>query len=405
MNQADALRAQIMRNHHQAQLMKNVFFIIKENWSDGIYLLKKFGLKRWYNFWYTKLFIVDEGGEFDLASPLYHRFPNILKSPRKIEVENTTVCNKKCIFCCHNHPAQQIKQQQMSFENFKKIIDDLPSLRWVNIAGIGSNFLHKDFVKMLEYLSAKKLNVNFVDEFDFFTEEHSRKVIELGVNSLYISFDGATKKTYEKIKVNCNYDKALKNIRSLLRLKEEVDSPFPVLHFRFIVNKLNYKEMPDYIELIHSLPNRGTRARVEFIGLIVFPGIEKYYIAMEEVPEEIVIRTYENALKYNINLYFSHASIRLSSMTNCVRWTEPFVLVSGEIIQCCAVLMQTNREFLRRESFGNVFEKSFGEIWNSKKYKEFRKQIVTPDAKVPQICFDCCAYDTKERASKFGINE
>jgi MoaA/NifB/PqqE/SkfB family radical SAM enzyme len=405
MKRADELHSQIIKKYHQAQTIPNALFIIKDNWSDSIYLLKKFGLKRWYNFWFTKLFIVDEGGEFDFTSSIDRRFPNILKSPHKIEVENTTICNKKCIFCCHNHPAQDIKQQQMSFDNFKKIIDDLPRLNWVNIAGIGSNFLHKDFIRMLEYLSSKNLNVNFVDEFDFFTEEHSRKVIELGVNSLYISFDGATKKTYEKIKVNCNYDKALANIRTLLRLKEEMNSPFPVIHFRFIVNKLNYREMPDYIELINSLKNRGTRARVEFIGLIVFPGIEKYYIGMEEVPEDIVTQTYEKALRYNINLYLSHATMKLSTMSNCVRWTEPFVLVTGEIIQCCAVLMQSNRNFLKKYSFGNVFEKSFGEIWNSKKYKEFRKQIVTPDAKVPQICFDCCAYDTKERASKFGTTE
>ena len=163
---------------------------------------------------------------------------------------------------------------------------------------------------MLEYLSAKNLNVNFVDEFDFFTEEHSRKVIELGVNSIYISFDGATKKTYEKIKVNCNYDKALANIKTLLRLKKEMNSPFPVIHFRFIVNKLNYREMPDYLELIHGLENRGTRSRVEFIGLIVFPGIEKYHIGMEEIPDDIVIRTYEKALEYDINpVSYTHLTL------------------------------------------------------------------------------------------------
>lgn len=405
MNKSDELRLKIIKRHHQIQSLKNCLWILKENWSDGWYLLRKFGVRRWFNFWYTKFFIVDEGGEFDLLAGIHRRFPTMLKSPRKIEIENTTVCNKKCIFCCHNHPSQEIRQQQMSFDNFKKVIDDLPHLRWVNIAGIGSNFLHKDYIRMLEYLSAKNLNVNFVDEFDFFTEEHSRKVIELGVNSIYISFDGATKKTYEKIKVNCNYDKALANIKTLLRLKKEMNSPFPVIHFRFIVNKLNYREMPDYLELIHGLENRGTRSRVEFIGLIVFPGIEKYHIGMEEIPDDIVIRTYEKALEYDINLYFSHATVKLSPMDYCVRWTEPFILVSGEIIQCCAVLMQSNREFLKRLSFGNVFEKSIRDIWNSRRYREFRRQVVTPHAKVPLICLDCCAYDTKERASKYGTSE
>ena len=405
MNRLDDLHQKIIKKNNQRTSIINILNLIRVYWSDSIYLLKKFGWRRWYNFWFTKFFIVDEGGEFDLMSSYFKKFPVSLKKPFKIEIEHTTICNKKCVFCCHNHPDQEIKQEQMPFEKYKKIIDDIPSLRWINIAGIGSAFLHRDFVGMIEYVSNKNLNVNFVDEFDFFTEEHSRKIIELGVNSLYISFDGATKKTYESIKGGCDYDKALSNIRTLLRLKEEMKSPFPAIHFRFIVNKNNYMEMPDYIEMIHSLKNRGTRSRVEFIGLIVFPNVESYYIPIEEIPEDVIAETYEKALKYNINLHFSHVAGKLASMTRCTKWTEPFILVTGDVIQCCAVLMQTNRSFLIDNSFGNVNEKSFYEIWNSERYKNFRKQVVTGNAEVPIICKECCAYDTDERANKYGISE
>jgi MoaA/NifB/PqqE/SkfB family radical SAM enzyme len=405
MNKADLLRQHIINKNHQTLSIKNLIILITDHFFDSIYILKKFGIIRLINFWYTKLFIVDEGGEFDLRASYLRKHPNSLKLPRKIEIEHTTICNKKCIFCSHNHPNQKIKQTQMPYEKFVKIIDDIPSLRWVNLAGIGSNFLHKNFIGMLEYLSKKNINVNFVDEFDFFTEEHSRKIIELGVHSIYISFDGATKKTYEKIKKGCNFDRALENIKTLLRLKEELKSPFPILHFRFIINKYNYKEMPEFLDLIYSLKNRGTRSRVEFIGLIVFPGIEKYYLPIEKLPEDIVISTYEKALKNNINLYFSHTSSELSSISECVRWSEPFILVSGEVIQCCAVLMQTNREFLKKLSFGNSFKQNFKEIWKSDRYTFFREQIITQDQKVPIICLKCCSYNTRDRSKKYGISE
>jgi len=404
-NYIDNLRNKIIKQNHQSQTIVNIFYLIKDNLKDSIYVLRKFGWRRFYNFWFTKFFIVDEGGEFDLKAGYYQKFPSRAKLPFKIEIEHTTVCNKKCIFCAHSYQGQKIKQQQMSLEKFRLIIDSIPTLRWVNMAGIGSNFLNSDFIPMLEYAAGKQLNINFVDEFDFFSEEHSKKIIELGVNSIYISFDASAKETYEKIKKGCSFDNALSNIEKLIKLKKEMNSPFPVLHFRFIVNRLNYHEMPDYLDLIHSIDMRGTRARVEFIGLIPFKGIEEHYMPMEDVPREIAGIVYEKALEYNINLYFSHAAAELPSMSNCVRWMEPFVLVTGEVIQCCSILMQMDRSFLKKHSFGNIFEHDFKKIWNSKKYKTFRKQVVDHQSKVYISCRDCCSFDTSERLSDYGIRE
>lgn len=376
--------------------------VLRQYLPQGRYMLKKFGWKSCYTFWYAKLFISDEGGEYDLLDPLIRRFPGLLRSPSKIEVEHTMLCDKKCVFCSHTHWQEQ--KEQMSFERFRRIIDDLPGLKWLNMAGIGSNFLNRDFMKMLRYARRKNINVNFVDEFEYFGEEHSKEVIELGINSIYVSFDAATKATYEAIKKGCDYDKSVKNIRRLLELKNSMDSPFPVLHFRFIITRLNYHEMPAYLEFINGLgPRRGVRARVEFIGLITFGGVERYYMPLEEIPRELIERTYENSLKYGINLHFSHARAALPPMHTCVRWAEPFILASGDVVSCCSILMQSRRDFLKKNSFGNVFEKSFGEIWNSKKYRDFRRLVLSPDGAVPESCSACCSFSVSERARRCGI--
>jgi len=404
MTKAEDLFKEIKKVNHQGLPLTNFFHVMKQYWPLGQYMLKKFGWRSWYSFWYTKLFVADEGGEYAIKDYLLYRiFPNLLRKPFKIEIEHTTICDKKCLFCAHTYWNE--KKERMSFEQFKIIIDSIDSLKWINIAGIGSNFINKDFYKLIRYAREKHINVNFVDEFDFFDEGKAKKVIELGINSIFVSFDAATKSTYKMMKKGCDFDKALRNINTLLKLKEEMNSPFPVLHFRFIVTSLNYKEMPEYIELIHSLNNRGVRSRVAFTGLITFPGIEEYYIPLEGIPESIMIKTFENALKYNINLYFSHAGTRLPPMSNCVRWAEPFILVNGDIIPDCAILMQSGRDFLKNISFGNVFKIPFIDIWNSKKYRDFRKLVTAKDGKVPKSCYGCCAYDTGERARKYGVEK
>lgn len=402
-NRVDRLFGEIRRRNHQGKSPGKVFQMFKDYWPQAQYMLHNQGWKAWYNFWYTKLFICDEGGEYDFKSPIYRRFPWVARKPFKIEIEHTTVCNKKCIFCAHTHWAEE--QKQMSYDQFKHVVDSIPSLKWLNMAGIGSMFLNKDTQKMLEYAYDKSLNVNFVDEFDFFTEDHARQVVDLGVNSIYISFDAAKKETYETIKKGCDYDKALNNIRTLLKVKEERNSPFPVIHFRYLINKLNYRELPDYVELIASLTNRGIRARLEYIGLIVYPDVEEHYIPLNDIPEDIIIKTYENVLKHDINLHFSHAESERLPAHYCSRWAEPFVLVTGEVIPCCAVLMQTPREDLRKYSFGSVFETPFMNIWRSKRYKEFRRMITNKNEKIPIQCRHCCVFDMKARESRFGIAE
>lgn len=404
-NSITELRDRIKKINHRRDPLKHpgdVLHVLREYLPLAGYMFRKFGWKSWYTFWYTKLFIDDEGGEFDLRRRWYKWFPLRLRKPFKVEIEHSTVCNKKCIFCAHTHWNET--QGQMPIERFKLVIDSIPALKWINIAGIGSAFLHKDFLKMLEYARQKQININFVDEFDFFDEEKAKKIIDLGVNSLYISFDAATKETYESVKKGCDYEKALRNIKTLLKLKSDMASPFPVVHFRYLVTKMNYTEMPDYVELIAGLPNRGARARVEFIGLIAFPGIEDQYIALNEIPGEMRLRVYENALKYNINLYFSHADAScLPAISECVRWSEPFILFDGAVIPDCAILMQSRREFLKKISFGNVFDAPFMDIWNSKRYRDFRKLVVTPTGKVPESCLKCCAFSSSERAEKHGV--
>jgi MoaA/NifB/PqqE/SkfB family radical SAM enzyme len=366
-------------------------------------MLRNFGWRSWYTFWYTKLFVSDEGGEYAISDYfLYRFFPWLLRKPAKVEIEHTTVCNKRCIFCAHTYWDE--KKEQMSFNQFKQIVDDMKGLKWVNMAGIGSNFLNRDFTEMIRYARRKHINVNFVDEFDFLNEEQAEAIVDLGINSIFISFDAATKETYEKIKKGCNFERAIANIRMLLDMKARKKSPFPVIHFRYLVTKMNYREMPDYIDLVSSFENRGVRSRVSFTGLITFPGIEDQYLPLGDVPEDILEMTFSRALKNNINLYFSHADTdSLPSIDNCVRWTEPFVLVNGDVISDCAILMQTQRKDLKGKSFGNALETPFPQIWNSERYKKFRSQVGRKNARVPDICLNCCAFDSQNRSVVRGI--
>ena len=366
------------------------------------YILRRRGLKSTFRFLLVKYLVGDEGGEMALLNPVVARFPFLAFYPFKVEIEHTTACNKKCIICEHTYWKE--KNERLTFEELKHIIDQFPHLLWVNITGEGSGFLNPDFLRIIEYLRSRDISVNFVDELDLLDEERAKKLVEYGVNCIWVSMDGATKETYEKIKVGCLFERAINNIKVLLRAKKQFGSPIPTICFRFVVNKLNYHEMPRMVELVNSLRaygDLGEGSKLEFVGLLKFKEVEQLYF---EPPAEIIEETKKKAEQLGIEVAFSHMrEEELPLPTECSAWFEPYIMMKGYVLPCCAVLMSNKRPFLRKHAFGNIFEKNFREIWNSERYRKFRNIVPKREGPVPILCVGCRAINMKERMVKYGI--
>lgn len=366
------------------------------------YKLKHEGLRGVLDFLFVKYNVAEEGGEMAFLNIIYRKNPSATPIPFKVEMEHTTVCDKKCIMCEHTYWNE--KQQFVNFETFKSIMDGFPKLRWIGITGEGSGFLNPDFIKMLEYLKTKRVSINFIDEMEFLDEEKAKKIIELGVNCICVSFDGATKETYESVKVGCDFDKVIKNIKYLTKLKKEYNSPFPSICFKFIASSINVHEMPLMPKLIHELDCIGEGSRIEFVGVLKFKEIEQYYIP--RIPADIIEKTKIEGEKYNLPINFAHSDEELlPDMSKCSAWVEPFIMIDGQVLPCCAGLMSNRRDFLKKHALGNIREKSISEIWQSERYKKMRDLIVNEEGEVPILCAGCRAFNTKQREEKYGISK
>lgn len=376
-----------------------------------LYLLKKKGIRAAYNFLFVKLFVREGEGSlglvFKLLEPLLRLFPQLRTKlapyPFNIEIEITNKCNKRCIICEHTYWKEP--GEDLSFENFKKIVEQFPRLRWVNLTGEGDAFLNKDYLDMIRYLKAKDILVFLVDSFDLINEGIAGELVKMGIDGIWISMDGATKETYERMKVGCNFERTLSNIRNLIKLKKKMASPIPELCFRYVVTKLNVHEMPQFIELIHSLGDRaslGDGSCVEFAGLLVFDEVRELFIP--EVPEEILRETMKKAKTLKVSVTFAHSSKKaLPPLEYCSAWFEPYIMMGGYVMPCCAVLQSNNRDFLKKHSLGNILEKTFEEIWFSERYKGFREMIPKANLPVPLLCKGCRGNDTTKREKQFGI--
>lgn len=367
------------------------------------YMLRKRGLRALYNFLYARLVVREVGhGIFD---PIWTTFPSLAPVPSFMEIEVTTKCDLKCLICEHTH--WQEKSEDLTFDEFKTIVDQFPPLKWCNPTGEGSALLNRDYPKMLDYLKSNETFVELVESFGRIGEDTGRELIEMGIDRIWVSVDGATKATYEAIKVGLDFDVTLENLRRFVSLKRELRSPTPELCFRYIITTMNLAEVPDFVDIVAGLGARedlGDGAYIEYAGLLEFPEIK--HLVPGEVPDAIIEETERRAAKAGIPVAWCHSHHDPAKKTNvrrCAAWTEPYIMMKGYVIPCCAILMSNRRPFLRKHSFGNCLETPFREIWDSPRYSEFRRRVNSNQSPVPIQCVGCRGFDTTAREKQCGV--
>ncbi len=374
------------------------------------YLWKNKGLQATYNFVFVKLFVRGEDCGIAIQDPIWRRFPWMAPYPWMFELEVTTKCNLRCIMCEHTHWAktEPSLDKNLSFKDFKKIIDQVHGLKWINVTGEGTSFMNPDFMKMLNYLKSKNIFVVFVDHFLDMPEERMRELIKLGIDRIWISVDGATAQTYNKIRPGGDFDTAIKNIKRFIQIKQEMKSPIPELGFRYTFMKPNHHEMVDFVKLVSTLGPKewiGNKPMVEFVALLEFENTKPL---IYEPTRKDNIDVKKASHKYGIKAKLSHPSHdpeKKRKMSQCVAWSEPYIMIGGDLVSCCAIMMSNSRDFLKQNKFGNVLERPFKEIWNSERYKKFRKLVPKKEGEVPILCDGCRAFDTTFRSNEYGVSK
>lgn len=313
-------------------------------------------------------------------------FLPFIKYPPFLEIEVTTRCNLKCVMCEHTYWHEPARD--MTFQEFKSIIDQFPKLKWIGLTGIGESFLNKDFLKMLKYVKSRSIYVELYDNFIFITPEISKELIKMGVDRLIASVDAASEEVYEQIRIGAKFENVINNLKAFIKLKKEMNSQFPEIDFHFIVSKLNVYEILDYIDFVYSFEAFGSKIIFTRV-LHWFPEIER--LRIDCIPPKIIKKAEKRAQSLGLRIgWGADIPEEKTLIKECKEFIMPFIFVTGQVVCCCATHESNRRDFQKETSFGNVFEKPFREIWNSEKYKLFRQMIRRGQA--PIQCQNCPIY-------------
>ncbi len=167
------------------------------------------------------------------------------KYPLGIDIGTTNLCNAQCIMCPH---SKLKKMGTMDFGLYKKIIDNCERLKIKNLilSFFGEPLLDKGLIKKIRYAKSKNMEVAFYSNASLLDEKWSKELIESGLDSITISFDGYSRETYEKIRKNLKFETTKNNILKLITIKKKLKKQNPKINLVLVELEENKKEIKQF---------------------------------------------------------------------------------------------------------------------------------------------------------------
>jgi radical SAM protein with 4Fe4S-binding SPASM domain len=288
--------------------------------------------------------------------------------PAAIAVEPTTSCNLRCPECPSGLRSFTRPTGMLDADLFRQLIDQTAlHTAYLTFYFQGEPYLHPRFTEMVKYAASRKMITVTSTNAHYLHEENARNTIASGLSKLIISLDGITQKTYSAYRVGGKLSTVLEGARTLLRMREEMQSATPFVTFQFLVVRPNEHEV------------EAARKLASEIGAdeIVFKTAQLYEFENGNplMPENQTYSRYER-------LSDGKYKLRGTLLNQCWKmWHSCVVTWDGKVVPCCFDKDAAHQ-------LGNVQHQSFRQIWKSSSYTNFRKSILQSRSSI-DICANC----------------
>ncbi len=312
--------------------------------------------------------------------------------PRSIYIEPTSRCNELCQQCPRTLLSRE-DDRDLSFDNFRYIVDQFPVLERVVLHGLGEPLLNKDLPRMISYLKARGTQspgprpyVLFNSNGILLNAKRGQALIDAGLDEYRLSMDGATREMYAHVRGVDAFDKIWRNIHAFIDMQREQYASKPAVSLWFTAMKENLHELPALIELAYE---HGIR-EVYLQRLVYFEqGLadSKQALFRRSTREELaLIRRCEQMCKERgITFNAAGSATPLESLirdfgerpwSGCRRpYTLTYITASGNVLSCCFAPFghKSAREYQEERVLGNVFQEPIQAIWCGERYEAFRR--------------------------------
>lgn len=301
--------------------------------------------------------------------------------PSRVVFEPISHCVLSCEFCMLQELQwwKYRRKTVMSFADFKKIIDDISWFTTRVVFSGGEPLLNPDIFKMLRYcrknhitsfLATNGVLLGMKNNIQNLVKDPP-DTVEIAYESKDVYVTTKTKKGGAK----GDFDILVKNIEGLVDAKRKSKQRYPIISLLMVLTKKNKDKTNIFWKEVKKLG--ADYGKVKSLG--IWPeGSVEYDKKMAK--EYIVPRSEHPTSRYNID---SKGDIIFSRKPGfCAAAKKRYVTIcsGGEVIPCEYIVVKT-------KIMGNAVDENLVDIWNSKKYRKYRDEMLHGQAN--PLCYRC----------------
>ncbi len=308
----------------------------------------------------------------------------ILTLPRSIYIEPTSRCNELCQQCPRTLLSRE-DDRDLSYDNFRYIVDQFPVLERVVLHGLGEPLLNKELPRMISYLKARGTYVLFNSNGTLLTEKRGQALIDAGLDEYRLSMDGGTREVYAHVRGVDAFDKIWRNVRAFTAMQRAQDATKPAVSLWFTAMRENLHDLPRLIDLA---ADTGIK-EVYMQRLVYFEeglAASKQSLFRRASREELdfVKDCEERCRERGITFNAAGTTTPVESLvrdfgarpwSGCRRpYSLTYITSSGNVLSCCFAPFghKSAREYKEERVLGNIFQEPIADIWQGERYQEFR---------------------------------
>ena len=242
-------------------------------------------------------------------------------SPTTIRIEACSICQLRCPLCSNSSPESIVGKGKLKLEDFKRLINDNPSILKVELGNKGEVFLNNELAEIIRYAYEKNITTSIGQGVNLnnASDEALEALVKNQTYRLRVSIDGATQETYRKYRIGGDLKQVIRNIYKINALKEKYHSCRPVLVYQFIVFGHNEHEMGRAMTLARML-----KMNIHF--------------KLNRFPETFPVKNRELVKRYvgyfDRNEFFQKEGREYSRQTCFQLWKSPQVNWDGKLLGC-----------------------------------------------------------------------
>jgi len=378
-------------------------------------LVRQFGLHPG-----TKIHIGKNANGLHLRRPLTHL--------AKVYIEVTNRCNLECVTCIrHSWDGPLGEMSSATFEQILKSLRAFSPPPVVFFGGLGEPLAHPNIVDMVDQARSIGSSVELVTNGTLLDKLMSKKLIDAGLDKLWVSLDGATPESYRDVRLGAALPEVLANIADFRHARWAQYHPThydlslkPQLGIVFVAMKRNIADLPAVFNLANRL---GSLFFLVTNVLPYTPEMQDEILYTRALSDTVYtspsLLRYLNFPKMDINpttreaIYqvmrgdhsLSIAGGSLGESNNRCPFIERGALAirwDGDVSPCLALLHNHRIYFYRyersikRHTVGNVAEQSIKGIWNLPDYYALRKRLREFDFSPCTLCGGCEYFESNQ---------